>query len=342
MYLDKNGIYASHPNPLHGDDQLGPRQFWCSTQIRLPLAAVAIALLVLSLALQLFLDESAHAGEERGDTALMAAVRQGDLARIQVLLDHGADPNVSNEFGTTPLLFSAAQSVKGQAQPISGQVIKLLLQHGANVNAQAINGRNALMAAAGSGSIENVQILLAAGANPNLQSKNGDSALLEATARGHTDVVIALLLADANANLKDINGQTPLMVAIRQAPQYSRVRSPYEVIADALLAHGANPDIRDHNGQSPVTLVAAGDKNVLIYPLIDHHANINVTDPTAAGATPLIIAARHGNTALVKALLRAHPDLTYRDQNGETALEYASQLHFSEIVTLLSHAGAHN
>lgn len=321
---------------------MASRQFSYSTQTLLPLAAVTIALLLLSLSLQVFLVEAAHAGEEPGDTALIAAVREGNLAGIRELLEHGANPNVSNEFGTTPLLFVTTQTVNGEALQTSGQVIKLLLHHGARVNAQAINGRNALMAAAGSGNIENVQILLAAGAIPNLQSKNGDSALLEATAHGHTEVVIALLLAGANANLKDINGQTPLMVAIRQAPQYSRVNSPYEVIADALLTHGADPDIRDRNGQSPATMVATGDKNVLIYPLLDHHADINVADPTAGGATPLIIAARHGNTALVKALLRAHPDQTYRDQQGETALGYASQSHFSEIVTLLSHTGEHN
>ena len=87
-------------------------------------------------------------------------------------------------------------------------------------------------------------------------------------------------------------------------------------------------------------LVATGDKPVLVYPLLEHHVDVNVTDPTAADATPLIIAARHGDSPLVKALLRANADVTRRDRNGKTALAYARQWGNPEIVALLTEAGA--
>lgn len=282
---------------------------------------------------------TARAAEVAGDTELMAAVRQNDVATVRGLLDKGSDPNVANAYGSTALLLAASQSGVGPAGKTATQVMQLLLQYGAIVNAQAGNGVTALIIAAGRGSVENVQLLLAAGAKPNVETKQGDSALLEATVHGYLKIVIMLLQAGADTNLKDANGQTPLMVAIRQAPRFSRSQSPYEVIVDALLKHGANSSVRDHNGQSPASLVAVGDKNVLIYPLLDHHADINIADPTAAGGTPIIIAARHGNTALVRALLRAHPDLTRRDNNGKTALQYARQSQSSEIAALLEQAG---
>ncbi len=338
--LDKIGIYSLRSHFYHGGDQLGYGRQQYSVQPGRPLVALAIILVALSLAPQLVLGASADAREKRGDTALMAAVRLDDVARVRQLLDTGPDPNVSNKFGATALFFAASQAIEDHMQQTSAQILKTLLQHGARVNAQTENGQSALIAAASKGSIENVEILLAAGAKPNLQSKNGDFALLEATAHGYTDIVIVLLQAGANANLKDVNGQSPLMIAIRQAPQFSSHKSLYEIISDALLAHGANPNSRDQNGQSPVTMVAAGDKNVLIYPLLDHHADINVTDPTANGATAIIIAARHGNTPMVKALLRAHPKLSCRDLNGKTALDYAKQSQFNEIVSLLSQTGS--
>lgn len=321
---------------------MGSHPFRHNTQSNWPLTVFAIAFAIVAFTTQLILCEPAHAAERHSDTALLTAVRQGDLAKVRALLDQGADPDARNAYGTPALFFAASPSAKGSAQKTSGQVLKLLLQHGAHVDAQAANGETALIAAAGSGSVDNVQRLLTAGADPNLQTKNGDSALLEATTHGFTAIVISLLLDHADPNLKDINGRTPLMVAILQAPRFSLHRSPYEVIAEALLAHGADPDARDRNGQTPATLVAAGDKNVLIYPLLDHHADINAADPTADGSTPLIIAARHGNTPLVRALLRAHPDLAYRDRQGNTALDYARQSHFSEIVTLLSQAEGHH
>jgi tankyrase len=45
----------------------------------------------------------------------------GDL--VEILLEHGANPNAKNDFGSTPLHIVAEESI---------QIIKILLQHGAD------------------------------------------------------------------------------------------------------------------------------------------------------------------------------------------------------------------
>lgn len=303
--------------------------------IRLTVGVVCIV--VLSTLLQA---ASAGSAEEQSDTPLTAAARRADVATMRRLLGGGANPNTHNRPGATPLMFAAARPADPSTTNDTLAALKILLDHGADVNARAENGRTALMFAVASGSTARVQLLLAAGADVNARTQSGDSALFEATARGYLETVVILLQAGVRMDEVNANGQTALMVAIAQAPAGSRRVSPYEPIALTLLQHGANPNVRDRNGQSPLSLVATGDKPVLVYPLLEHHVDVNVTDPTAADATPLIIAARHGDSPLVKALLRANADVTRRDRNGKTALAYARQWGNPEIVALLTEAGA--
>ena len=302
---------------------------------------LAIGLISVPLFSTLLQATPALAGEDHGNTPLMAAAQRADLATMRTLLDRGADPNAHNLLGATPLMFAASAKPANHPSPKTAPAaIQLLLDRGAMVNTQSNNGRTALIDAAAQGNPESVRLLLAAGADANARTQFGDTALLEATARGYTDITVLLLQSGARTEDVNANGQTALMLAIGQAPQYSQQMSPYEPIALALLQRGANPNVRDRNGQTPLSLVATGDKTVLAYPLLEHKADVNVTDPTAADATPLIIAARHGNVPLVKVLLRHNADVARRDRLGKTALRYAKKSGYSEIESLLTQAGA--
>ena len=69
----------------------------------------------------------------QSDTALGIAATYGNTPVAQVLLDHHANPNTANRFGSTPL----HQAADGKRLPI----IKLLLEHGANRDAKDRKGR---------------------------------------------------------------------------------------------------------------------------------------------------------------------------------------------------------
>jgi ankyrin repeat protein len=61
--------------------------------------------------------------------------------------------------------------------------------------------------------------------------------------------------------------------------------------------------------------------------------NLNAKDPY--GETALIRAARHGNSAVVKALLDAGAEVNATDRNGETALSWAAQMGKTGVLKIL-------
>jgi len=104
-----------------------------------------------------------------------------DAERIKKLLEEGADPNIRDGDGNTPLHFAAS---KGCAE-----VAKLLLRHGADPNAQDKNGETPLHVAASEGHVDVVRLLLEHGADPSIRNKDGKSPLDLAKESGHREVV---------------------------------------------------------------------------------------------------------------------------------------------------------
>ena len=76
-----------------------------------------------------------------GATPLMAAALYGDAALVKALLAAGADPNAANSAGVTPLMWAAPRV----------EIVQLLLDAGADVDARSEDGRSALVIASGSG-----------------------------------------------------------------------------------------------------------------------------------------------------------------------------------------------
>jgi ankyrin repeat protein len=134
----------------------------------------------------------------------------GDVEVVRALLAKGANPNI-NDMGVTPFLIAAGVNagVKGgtglaaqwsAAPPPNMEVMELLLQHGANVNAQVT----------GTLTYE-LRISRAPSAN------EGKSALHVAAESGKTDLVRYLLGKGAKTDLKDAEGRKPIELA--KAPE---------------------------------------------------------------------------------------------------------------------------
>jgi len=87
--------------------------------------------------------------------------RGGHLEVVKLLLEHGADPNVKNRDGKTPLHNAASEGHL--------EVVKLLLERGADPNVKDDDGNTPLHNAAWRGHLEVVKLLLEHGADPNVQ-----------------------------------------------------------------------------------------------------------------------------------------------------------------------------
>jgi len=107
-----------------------------------------------------------------GETALMQAAWNDQVAIAKALLDRGAFVNAANVNGATALTFAA------QTCP-DGRMVQLLLDAGAAPNA---NSGAALQAAAGNPLV--VEKLLAAGADPSVKDKRGNTVESESCDRG--------------------------------------------------------------------------------------------------------------------------------------------------------------
>jgi hypothetical protein len=104
-----------------------------------------------------------------------------DAERIKKLLEEGADPNIRDRGGNTPLHFAAS---KGCAE-----VARLLLRHGADPNAQDKNGETPLHVAAYGGHVDVARLLLEHGADPSIRNRDGKTPLDLARESGHREVV---------------------------------------------------------------------------------------------------------------------------------------------------------
>ncbi len=113
------------------------------------------------------LDVNAEGGARY--TALMRAIYNGHAAIAKFLLEHGADPNKVDNMGSTALMKAARHGYSDGVKDLAWEidVVKLLLEYGADVNASFRTGgrRTALMSAAEGGNIETARVLLEHGAS---------------------------------------------------------------------------------------------------------------------------------------------------------------------------------
>ena len=256
--------------------------------------------------------------EEFSDCPLCKAAKDGDLERIQFLLDNGENPNaVSQSVNANP---KTPGGVAGDSALLFAvfagrtDIVKALLDGGADANQANKNGSTPLSSSTNHSSGEITMMLLDAGANPNSANIEGMSALMFATIKGHSEVAKMLLDAGANPNSANNKGITPLM--------WSAYKSHPEV-AQILLDGGANPNVANNDGGTALMMAAIDNYVDVAKVLIAAGANLNAVQKD--GWTALNIVASKGQSQVAKILLEcgASPDI--RNNEGKNAWHWANQ-----------------
>ena len=107
-----------------------------------------------------------EAKARNGDTAMMLAAYKGNLRAVEAMLEKGAEPNKP---GWTPLHYAATTG--------HHEIVKLLLDHSAYIDAESPNKTTPIMMAARGGHILTIKLLLDEGADASLKNDLGMSAL---------------------------------------------------------------------------------------------------------------------------------------------------------------------
>lgn len=131
-----------------------------------------------------------------GDSLLYEAVGRSEqnVKVVELLLARGADPHKQNNHGYTPLMQAAMIPRTPEDEQIAIATIKLLLEHGANLNTQTFDyGDTALIWAVKLGHTRVAEFLIARGADLKLKDKAGRDALQHARELKRKEIELLLL-----------------------------------------------------------------------------------------------------------------------------------------------------
>lgn len=142
---------------------------------------------------------------EDGESLVLTVTQTNSAASpeiVRVLCKAKADVNLANAVAT-PLYYAADLG--------SVELVKALLECGADPNGKTPSGRVPLYAAVGNNEI--VGLLLKAKADPNIAMQNASPILIAAIESGTDETVEALVKAGADVNARDDHGNSALKVA---------------------------------------------------------------------------------------------------------------------------------
>ncbi|CAB0038587.1 unnamed protein product [Trichogramma brassicae] len=200
-----------------------------------------------------------NAQDKLGQTALHYALLGRDKTVVELLLRNGADPNLANVEGLTPLhLIVKSWSDNDE---LIGLFFKIVdeIQRTVQINAQDKLGHTALHCALLRRDKTVVELLLRNGADPNLATKEGSTPLhIIAKSCSDNDELAKTLfeLSDEKyhpvpVNAQDMSGETPLLLAMKNKNR---------MLVELLLKNGADPNLSNKKGFAPLHIACKNDR----------------------------------------------------------------------------------
>lgn len=230
--------------------------------------------------------------DPNGTTAMVFAIINAHYDLAALLVEHGANPNLADTSGMAGLYatvnMSTLQWIEGWPHPVqndkldASDLVKILLQHGADPNARLTGtllrrhhfrpdgslgaGTTPLMRAMRTGDHEVVRILLEHGANPFLRQRNYTTALMMAaggggflsgvgprvrvpTEEGLIESVKLLIERGVDINAYNTAGTTALHGAVGRGTKQ---------VVKFLVERGARLDAKDRTGRTALDVAMAG------------------------------------------------------------------------------------
>jgi len=305
--------------------------------------------------------ETVNHASDRRSTPLVAAIDSGSLDAVKAMIEAGADvnaevqwrPGVDSSNRYTPLMAAVETG--------NPEMVRLLIAGGAAVDTgqwRRHSGNTAIHIAAKRGHLEIVKALLEGGANPDIPGEYSRTPLAVAVEQRNRAMFDCLLAGGADVNASH-GGWTPLIVACHEGDmEFIRALIEAGAKTDQVAAHSYTRDSRPRTEYRTPFIAAAevGQLHVMqflvdekidllrdigpgreidlallsttaesyldaIPPLIEMGANIDAVD--MEGNSPLMLAVYHGKLHSVWWLVDHGADVSLKNVDGKTALELA-------------------
>ena len=291
--------------------------------------------------------------DEEGYTPLMRLSFLGNLSDVKFLVESGANINYVPKKGMTALccacLSNHIECVKYLIEkgahvckdleskehlPIfsatiadNPEIIDLLIQNGAQINAHSYNKRLPIHTAARYGKLNALKYLVEHGADiDNNWMVMGQTPLFFAISNNNLDCVEYLLSKGANIEATDSTKRTPLMYAMCNLNNK---------LAEIILRHGANVNAIGLDNRTPPIFAALNDNYEGLKMLVQHKCNLDIV--SNRGETALILGVIRGNIEIIRLLLENGANPNIKNQSGNTAISISKT---DEITKILICGGA--
>jgi ankyrin repeat protein len=238
----------------------------------------------------------------------MTAARQNSVECTQLLLAAGSNPDtVWKQNNNSTALICAAESG-------SGEVMRLLIRAGANVNVKNAVGQTALHVAVEKNSPEHVRLLLRYGADASIQDNDGQTGLIVSTKSGFIDCMYLILGSGCDRNVQDTKGNTALLWAAWQGNIDC---------LKLLLKAGCDANLQNQSGNTAAIICADANAHECLKCIVQQPQEraVEFDRTNKEGDSAVVISARKNHMESFQLLIGCvGVNLNIRDAKGNTAL----------------------
>ena len=210
-----------------------------------------------------------------------------------------------------------------------GDFARMLVERGTDVSAQDKSGWNVLHMASRFGYVDLARILVERGADVSAKTENGWTALYLTCYDGHVYLARMLVERGADVSAQCDEGRT----ALHEASHRGHVD-----LARMLIECGADVSAQGDDGRTALHLSLENDHVDLAQMLVECGAGASTQD--GSGSTALHLASRNGHVTLARMLMERGADVSAQDGNRWTALHFASCNGHVDLARILVERGA--
>lgn len=221
------------------------------------------------------------------DNMFLQACKNNQKGVVQTFLKRGGvNVNKRDETGNTPLIYACIKN--------SRDIVKLLLENGADSGLCNINSRAPLHFAAETGNKEIIALIVEAGADVNCSDKNGVTPLMLMAKFGKTDAALTYIKnQNVDISLKDNDNHAAI--------DYATASGLRELVK--ALSYESQEAHTDAYGNTPLHQACWNGQGEVVKVLLEKGAEVEKLNDD--GESPLILAVEKGNLVIVDLLLAA-------------------------------------